>query len=143
MNYFLNFFGTLYVFTFYQLHAENTALYASFFNATYNCSNPLVLNGTVTVYLDEDININGCLPFVAGPLLSPTDQLIFTSTNNCRVVITSNTIVDFATFLTQGQTVIITGNGQLIVEKGAYLIFNNNTLLAKKNGRIIFIESST
>lgn len=126
----------------HALHAENIALYASVFNATYNCNNPLVLNRTVTLYLNEDIVINECIPFIAGPLLQPEDKLIFTSSDNHKVIIKANTVVDFATFLPQGQEVIIAGNAHLIIEKGAYLIFSNNTLTAKQNGYIHFIEST-
>lgn len=133
---------TLYFLQYHLLYAENISLYASFFNATYSCNNPLVLNGNVTIYLDEDIVINGCIPFVAGPLLQPEDQLIFTSQNNHNIIIKANTIVEFATFLPQSQSVIITGNARLIIEKGAHLIFNNNILTAKQNGYIHFIESS-
>lgn len=141
MKHFLKLFIILYFLNHNTLTAQNSSLYASFFNATYSCSNPLILNGTVTIYLDEDIIFNGCVPFVAGPLLEPTDKLIFTSPNNHKVIIKANTTVNVGTFLPQQQSIIFTGNAELKIEKGAYIIFANNRLIAQENAHIFFVES--
>lgn len=141
MKVFFHLYSILLIGSISPLYGENRALYASFFNATYNCNNPLILNGTVTIYLDENIIIDQCVPFVAGPLLTSADQLIFTSQDNHSVIVQSNTVVDFGTFLPQQQTIMFTGNARLIVEKGAYLIFDQNTLLAEQNAHIFFVKS--
>jgi hypothetical protein len=124
------------------IYSQNIAFYASFFNATYTCDNPLVLNSTVTIYLDEDIIIDQCIPIIAGPLLTSTDQLIFTSFDNHKLIIKANTVVNFNDFLPDQQNIVFTGNAIFLVEKGVYLIFDENKLIATQNAHIFFVKSS-
>lgn len=125
------------------LYSESTALYASFFNNAYTCDNPLVLNGTVTIYLDEDIIIDQCIPIIAGPLLGSSDQLIFTSVDNHKLIIKTKTVINFGDFLPDHQAIVFTGNALFLVEEDVYLIFDENRLLATQNAHIFFVKSSS
>lgn len=125
------------------LHSESTALYASFFNNTYSCDNPLILNGTVTIYLDQDIIIDQCIPIIAGPLLGSSDQLIFTSVDNHKLIIKTKTVINFGDFLPDHQAIVFTGNALFLVEEDVYLIFDENRLLATQNAHIFFVKSSS
>jgi hypothetical protein len=119
------------------------ALYASQFNATYNIGHPLVLTETTTIYLDEDIVINGAMPFsVDSSQFSADDQLIFTSTAQHKLILKAHTLCDFSSFLPDGQTLFCTGNMEFIVEEGCVLRFDDNLLIFDKTVKYSFKEST-
>ena len=100
------------------------------------------MNGTVTIYLDEDIIIDQCIPIIAGPLLTSTDKLIFTSFDKHKLIIKANTVISLHDFLPNQQDIIFTGNAIFLVEEGTYLIFDENRLIATQNAHIFFVKSS-
>jgi hypothetical protein len=119
------------------------AFYASEFNATYNCANPLTITESTFIRLDTDIIIDGCLPFTADPLLNSQATLTFTSTASYRVIIKASTIFNIPSFLSGGQTIIFSGNAQLIIETGSKIIYGNNSLKAIDNAQIIYTTSTS
>jgi hypothetical protein len=102
----------------------------------------LILNGTVTIYLDEDIVIDQCIPFVAGPLLSSSDQLIFTSFDNHKLIIKTKTVFNLNDFLPNQQDIIFKGTAMFVVEEGSFIIFGQHRLIATENAHIFFVKSS-
>ena len=75
-------------------------------------------------------------------MLSPSDQLIFTSFDNHKLIIKTKTVLTLNDFLPNQQDIIFKGTAMFIVEEGSSIIFGQNKLIATQNARIFFVKSS-
>lgn len=112
--------------------------YSSTINQNYTCNNPLILNDTTVIHMDEDIIFDGCLPFVAGPSFNSSHSLIFYSTHERQCIVTSYSTIDLRNICVNGQQIILKGNMQWIFKQGSQLIFNENNFVITEHAKLIF-----
>lgn len=111
------------------------ALYASQFNQTVVCGNPLILDTSSLLFLDQDIIIDqDCQLFeLAGSFLS-TDTLTIDSRSGFSIIIMTD--CDFGNVFFQGHQIILKGNTQLVIIPGVSVRSDNTVIVCTQNARI-------
>ena len=121
------------VFEFHFCHA--IALYASEFNQTVSCGNPLVLDTTSLLFLDQDIVINqDCQLFQLANTFSSTDTLTIKSLQGFAIIITVD--CDFGNLFFQGHQIIFQGNARLVIMPGVSLMSEDSVIVCEDDARI-------
>jgi hypothetical protein len=111
------------------------AINASQFNQTVSCGNPLVLDSSSLLFLDEDIIINqDCQLFELANSFSSTDTLTITSLEGFSIIITVDS--DFGNLFFQGHQIILQGNAQLVIMPGVSIMSEDSVIVCEENARI-------
>lgn len=132
----MNISKVLFLLFFFKCHfCDAIALYASAFNQTISCGNPLILDTTSLLFLDQDIIINqDCQLFQLANTFSSTDTLTIKSLQGFAIIITVD--CDFGNLFFQGHQIIFQGNARLVIMPGVSLMSEDSVIVCEDDARI-------